>query len=151
MIENKKSRFSPENYRVVIHQKMIHGRIYITAVNYDFGIEHHEEVTKFSESERILSMAHLVIGIHKKLAQRLKSLDRSEDPHPTPMNSEEILKPKLRQKLTIGEVAKILGENIHTVRRMADQNLIPSELSHGGHRRFPKDAILRLAKERDAD
>ena len=143
----QKKRYPAENYRVVVHQKAINGRVYLSAVNFDFGIEHNEEVTKFSETERVLSMAHLIIGIQKKITERLKSLDRQALSHPAPMNADEVLKPKLPDSLSIGEVAKILGEKIHNVRRMANLGLIPSKLSHGKHRRFPKDAIIRLAKE----
>jgi hypothetical protein len=155
ILENEKllrtaKRFAPENYRIVVHSKAVNGRVYLSAVNFDFGIEHHEEVTRFSETERILSMAHLIIGIQKKITERLKGLDRQTLPHPVPMNADEVLKPKIPDTLSIGEVAKVLGEKIHNVRRMANLGLIPSKLSHGGHRRFPKDATLRLAKERVA-
>lgn len=141
-------RYSPENYRIVVHSKTLDGAVYITAVNFDFGIEHHEQVTRFSESEKILSIAHLIIGIQKKIADHLRRLDRNQLPHPVPMNTEEVLKPKLPESLSIGEVAELLGERIHNVRRMADQGLLPSQPSPGGHRRFPKDAILKMARER---
>jgi len=141
-------RYSPENYRIVVHSKTLNGTVYITAVNFDFGVEHHEQITRFSESEKILSMAQLVIGIQKKISDHLRRLDRNQLPHPVPMNTEEVLKPKLPESLSIGEVARLLGERIHNVRRMADQGLLPLQLSQGGHRRFPKDMILKIVGER---
>lgn len=141
-------QYFPENYRIVVHSRAIQGRVYLTAVNFDFGIEHHEEVTRFSESERILSIAHLILGIQKKIAERLKSLGRNAQPHPTPMNAAEVLQPKLDQSLSIGDTAALLGEKIHTVRRMADQGLLPFHTSVGGHRRFSRETMIRLAQER---
>jgi excisionase family DNA binding protein len=38
--------------------------------------------------------------------------------------------------LTIGEVARRLGLAVDTVRRMADEGVIESERTCGGHRRF---------------
>jgi excisionase family DNA binding protein len=91
----------------------------------------------------------LILGIQRKIAEHLKHLDRTQTEHPSPRNTEELLNPKLPDTLSIGEVAKCLGEKIHNVRRMANQGILPSKLSLGGHRRFPKEAILRLAKERE--
>ena len=43
--------------------------------------------------------------------------------------------------LTIGEVARRLGLAVDTVRRMADEGVIESERTCGGHRRFREDVV----------
>ena len=48
--------------------------------------------------------------------------------------------------VTSGEVAKILRVSPKTVARWAKDGKLPHLVTLGGHRRFPKNAIRRLAE-----
>lgn len=54
--------------------------------------------------------------------------------------------------LSIGQVAKILGYSASTVRKMCENGTLPYCRLTGptGHRRIPEDAVLRLAKGKQA-
>jgi excisionase family DNA binding protein len=45
----------------------------------------------------------------------------------------------------IGEVAKYLSLHINTVRRMADEGLIPSHRTRGGHRLFDLEKVTKVS------
>lgn len=147
-LQTSKKRYIAENYRIVLHVKTINDRTYCTAINYDFGIEHHELLKNLSESEKLLSTARLIIGIQAKISERLARLDRNHAAHPVPMNADDVMRPKLPDTLSIGEAAELLGEQIHNVRRWADQGKIPFQTTPSGHRRFPRAAIIKLAQKR---
>ena len=49
--------------------------------------------------------------------------------------------------LTRGELAELFGVSPHTVTRWAKEGRLPSMLTPGGHRRYPREAVERLAQE----
>lgn len=51
--------------------------------------------------------------------------------------------------LRASEAAAMLHVSAKTVSRWAKEGRIPHFVTLGGHRRFPKDAILRLAREQE--
>ena len=55
--------------------------------------------------------------------------------------------PAPTQYLRAAEAARILHVSPKTVSRWATEGRIPHAVTLGGHRRFPKDAIERLAHE----
>ncbi|MER3453153.1 MAG: MerR family DNA-binding transcriptional regulator [Acidimicrobiia bacterium] len=52
-----------------------------------------------------------------------------------------------REYLRAGEAAAYLNVSAKTVSRWAKEGKVPHIRTLGGHRRFPKDAIEKLARE----
>jgi diguanylate cyclase (GGDEF)-like protein/excisionase family DNA binding protein len=50
--------------------------------------------------------------------------------------------------LSLSAVAEALGVSPSTVRRLADQGVLPGARTEGGHRRFLREDVQRLARER---
>lgn len=50
--------------------------------------------------------------------------------------------------LSLSAVAEALGVSPSTVRRLADQGVLPGARTEGGHRRFRREDVQRLARER---
>lgn len=46
--------------------------------------------------------------------------------------------------LSLGEASRLLGISLGTLRRWADRGQVPSFTTPGGHRRFPRSAIVAL-------
>lgn len=49
-----------------------------------------------------------------------------------------------RTTLGIGELARLTGVPVRTIRFYCDEGILEAERSHGGHRRFGRDAVQRL-------
>lgn len=49
--------------------------------------------------------------------------------------------------LTRSQVAELFGVSPHTVTRWAKEGRLPSVLTPGGHRRYPRKSVERLVQE----
>lgn len=63
------------------------------------------------------------------------------------MNRHTATTSKPTEYLRAAEAARILHVSPKTVSRWATEGRIPHSVTLGGHRRFPKDAIERIADE----
>jgi excisionase family DNA binding protein len=140
-------RFKPEEYPVVIKRV---GE-YLWAYNLDFELQHHERLTSFSDQEKVLQTARLILGIQSKIHEKIAVLDRNQKEHPIPLRSDELLKPKVKDGIPIKEAAALMGEAIHNIRRMADEGELKTFRTRKGHRRFSRSQIEALLIRRQQE
>lgn len=134
---------NPEEYPVVIRRV---GN-YIRAINYEFNVEHFEELVVFSETEKLLHIAQCVAGVYLKIEQKIASFERAGRPCPIPRSSQEIFSPQLKDEISLKEASRLLGEKSHNVRRMADDGELTIRRTRKGHRRFSRSEIENLIKK----
>jgi excisionase family DNA binding protein len=119
----------------------------LRAINYDFQIEITEHPVS-GESEALLQVARLVQMARLRISEHLHSLERAQKNHPLPLSTEALLCPKTKEEISVKQVARLLGEAPHTIRRMADDGELTATRTRKGHRRFLRKDIESILARR---
>lgn len=140
--KNKKASYHPIEYPVVI--KAHQGHLIFSMP--DFMISHVSPLPEGGFDPKFLhEMAKSIAKTWLMAKKRIETLKEYGNSVPEPTLIKDVLKRKGKRKLSVAEVALLLGKSQMTIRRMADRGELPCKKSSGGHREFLfKDILKKL-------
>lgn len=116
-------------YGVVL--RIING--YIVASSPEFGIT---VTKKFDDIRKMDEIGRLYFDLLEKITNEIKMRTATNQAIPVIRRPQEVIPKNDPPTLTVRDVATMLETSQDSIRRLADQKIIKSSLTHGGHRRF---------------
>jgi excisionase family DNA binding protein len=93
-------------------------------------------------SKYALKLSSAIIKMEIKIQDRINFLNRNNKKIPKISRIKEVTDHKKTKKITVPQLANLIGVSVNTVRRRADSGQIPCLRSKGGTRYFYEKDIL---------
>lgn len=137
----KKTSYHPIEYPIVL--KAYQGHLIFSMP--DFMISHVIPLpTTGFDAKYLHNVAKSIAKTWLMAKERVETLKTYGAKVPEPTLIKDVLKRHGKRKLSVAEVAVLLGKSQMTVRRMADRADLPCTKSSGGHREFLFKDILKI-------
>jgi excisionase family DNA binding protein len=138
----KEQKIVAQDYPIIVSRLADHIRF----SSVEFGIELLEKAFLASREDQCAQIAIGIFRMQEKIARHIKAQLASGLPCPAPRKiASLLLSANSSNQITLAEAARILGEPLHSVRRMADRGELTVTRTRRGHRRFSRAQVERLA------